>query len=191
MKPSEFGVLRLIGFSRIARPVLDCALLVMCLLGYVLIQDHTQKNQVNTPAEQRLGKILAQQASQGQSSLVMASIDQQFESEPEMWAGLQGWLAENAQQSGQCSFSVLPTNPPYRMQCTGAQQKGQKTFATQANLAVPVVLVTSVVSGTVKPVKTENSLPSRKQEASFRVQGWVDTHQGRKHFDPKSGRWTQ
>ena len=191
MKPSELGVLRLIGISRIARPVFDCALLAMCLLGYVLVQDHTQNNQANTPAQLRLSKIIAQQASQGNSSLIMVSVDGQFESEPEMWAGLQSWLAESAAQSGRCSFNVLHIQPPYRMQCTGTTQKGQKKFAAQADFAVPVVLVKGTVSDPVQSIQTGKAQTSGKQETNYRVQGWVDTHQGRKHFDPKSGRWTQ
>lgn len=192
MKPTHPYVLRLLGISRVARPILDCALLALCLLGYVLVQEHTRETQTNNRAHLHLSKILIKQASQSRSGFSIASTDQQFKSEPDMWTGFQGWLAANGSRSGHCNFSVLDAELPYRMQCTGSQHPKQKPAAKAEVGAMPLVLTPGPIERPLRQAKTETKLLT-EQDVSHRynVQGWVDTAQGRKHFDAEHKRWTR
>lgn len=192
MKSSPLGVLRLLGFSRIVRPVLDCTMLALCLLSYVLIQEHTRDGQTNNPAHLRLSNVLAQQAGPPRSGFSISSIDQQFKLEPEMWTGFQGWLAENSSSSGHCSFSVLPAELPYRMQCTGSQHPTQTPATQLAMGTMPAVLIPGPIAAQSRQAKTETkSVNKQNAQKQLTVQGWVDTSQGRKHFDPKNRQWNR
>lgn len=192
MKSGHLGVMRLLGMSRMVRPVLDCAVLVLCLLGYVLVQDHTRERQTNNPAHLRLSKTLAQQTKQSRSGFSIASTDQQFKSEPDMWMGFQGWLAAHGSRSGQCSFSLSLAELPYRMQCTGSQHLTQKPAAQAALGAMPRVLTPGPIGLQPSQAKTETQpTPARDVQEHYTVQGWIDTARGRQHFDPKTRQWTR
>ncbi len=192
MKTSELGVLRLIGLFRIARPVLDCTLLALCLLAYVLAQDYTRERQTNNAAYQRLSKSLVQQASHSKSDYSIASIDQQFKSEPEMWSSLQSWLAENGSRSGQCSFSIFPAELPYQIQCTGSKHPLRKPATQPTPDAMPIVLVPGQVTNQSSQTAPEiKAAPAYEIQNSYKVEGWIDTAQGRKHFDAAHKRWTR
>lgn len=192
MKTSELGVLRLIGLFRTVRPVLDCTLLALCLLAYVLAQDYTRERQTHNAVYQRLSKSLIQQASQTKSDFSITSIEQQFQSESEMWISLQSWIAEDGSRSGQCSFSVIPAELPYRMQCSGSGQLPRKKAAQPVFDAASIVLVPEQVANRPSQAESEIKIPlAHDVQRNYKVEGWVDTAQGRKHFDAETRRWTQ
>lgn len=192
MKYRQPGVLRLIGISRIVRPILDCTVWVLSLLGYVLAQELTHENQSNSLAHQRLSKTLVQQANTARSGFSFSSIDQQFKSEPEMWAGFQGWLATKGSRSGQCSFSVVTAELPYRLQCTGSTLPSQKPAAQAMVGTMPTVLTSEPIAVQPNKANTETRpMAVENTPNQLTVQGWVDTSQGRKHFDPKTKLWTR
>jgi len=58
-------------------------------------------------------------------------------------------------------------------------------------VTVPTVLVVTQSPEPVARFRTDTGLPPGKQKDNYRVQGWVDTAQGRRHFEPATGRWTQ
>jgi hypothetical protein len=192
MKSAHPEVLRLLRLSRIVRPILDITLLGLCLLGYVLVREHTRETQTHNPAHLHLFKTLAQQASPSRTSLSFESTDQQFKSESDMWAGFQSWLATHGSRSGQCNFSVSATELPYRMQCTGVHTSLQKPAGQTEWGAMPRVLAQGPVVRQIPQAETETK-PGFAQDVQNRytVQGWVDTDQGRKHFDPKTRQWTR
>jgi hypothetical protein len=169
-----------IVYFRMLRPVLDLAILLAALAVLICLR--------NLEAEQQLNKKPNLRIQQQVPASKALFIEEQFNTENDLWQAWGSWIDSNQPSSGQCLVETKPA--PIEMQfyllCFGKEGVGKRQ-------AEPIPNTLNDKNIFVQP-KAPRAIPAEKITAkvdkpTYKVQGWINTTQGTKTFDPDQKKW--
>ncbi|HEY1057380.1 MAG TPA: hypothetical protein VGE55_01470 [Limnobacter sp.] len=117
---------------------------------------------------------------------------EQQDTESAAWSSTFNWMAQHRVSSGRCTLK--PDANVVRIQCVPSEAPvGSTTSAPWQALDVsPAVFkaVRDVQSGSRhEPVSSTQLINNQENNDAVRQQGWVDTQQGKRHYDAKKHNW--
>jgi hypothetical protein len=169
-----------IVYFRMARPLLDFAMLVIALVALIGFRNMEMEHQLNHKPNLRI-----QQQVPVQKALFT---EEKLNSEADLWQAWGTWINTHQPSSGQCILETRATQneSPFYFLCFGKEGTGKRRAdPIPKALADKNIFVQAKVQRTVKQEKQ----PGKISPPVYKVQGWVNTEQGQKTFDPIQKKW--
>lgn len=180
---------RIIRVARLLRPMIDAALLIAAVGLFLHFQNLSQEHQRTPLFSQAIQKRI--------THAPMAYVEQVHDSEIAMWQSFSSWFHNSDSSKGNCRFESQPTadSQQFYMLCIGhliKEPRKEQILSTEPEM--PLNHVFSTLAPTKKSATTKSPTHSpndNKAEAQVVIQGWVETSEGRLHFDSVKQRWTK
>ena len=170
---------RIVGF-RWVRPAIDLALLLTALFALIALR--------NMEIEQQLNQKPNLQIQQSVPVRKTLFLEQQFNTEADLWQTWSTWINTQQPDSGQCLVETKPAqvDTPFYLLCFS-----KEPASTRSNIAINNTLPgKNLFVAPSMPTATKTEKPAAKISApAYKVQGWIITQQGQKTFDPVQKKW--
>lgn len=170
---------RIVGF-RWVRPAIDLALLLVALFALIALR--------NMEIEQQLNQKPNLQFQQSVPVRKTLFLEQQFNTEADLWQTWTTWINTKQPDSGQCLVETkpAPVDTPFYLLCFGKEPS-----STRSNVAINNPLPgKNLFVATSIPTATKAEEPAAKISApAYKVQGWIITQRGQTTFDPVQKKW--
>lgn len=177
-----------IRISRILRIALDFGLVALMLGLFIQLSSLSDSHQADIFSKQYFNKAMARIKTQPTTVSAVDYMEELHDSESSMWTSFFKWQGQSNHTTGSCLFTSPNGQFPdkFRLLCSGENK--QPGVAVKAEpMQIFAAKTTRQSSSTTDTSKAAKHDKFDKQQAV--VSGWLDTPNGRKHFDPVSRRW--
>jgi hypothetical protein len=177
---SKLATTRNVVRFRWVRPAIDLSLLLITLFVLIALRNMEIEQQLNHKP-----KLQIQQSAPVKKTLFL---EQQFNTEKDLWQSWINWIDTQQPGSGQCLIETRFTQnkTPFYLLCFGKERASARSnIAPNNNLPDNNLFVVPSLSTATKAEE-----PTEKISApTHKVQGWMITRQGQKTFDPVQKKW--
>lgn len=175
--------------SRLARSVLDLCLLAALLGVFIQLNFLSDSHRAGALGKAYLAKASNNTKPHSTTPGSVTHIEEFHDTEATMWNSFFRWYGQSNYASGNCYFMAPNEQYPgqFQFQCTGENAQSGLTIHAEP---LRVFVADVPMQPQAKALVRESDQAEKRMEKPRVVEGWLDTAEGRKYFDPVAKRWT-